>query len=107
MPRRRDFITKPNVAIMTLTAAHWQIKERVTNMQKMLDKKMKVGERIKYRGYEITFDYPPIPCRDIDYSFAIKDWDLDDPRIGTGSSVKDCKEQIDEQIAEHNEGKKQ
>jgi hypothetical protein len=61
---------------------------------------MKVGESIEYRGYYITFDFPPIPVNDIDYSFCIKDWDLDDPRCGTGSSIKDCKDHIDEQILE-------
>ena len=59
---------------------------------------MKVGETIEYRDYRITFDYPPIPVRTIDYSFAHKDYDLDDPRYGSAGSIQDCKDQIDEMI---------
>lgn len=74
---------------------------------------MKVGENVEYRGYNITFDYPPIPIRTIDYSFFHDDYDgapehlydgfSSDTRCGQGASVDDCKAQIDEQILESEE----
>lgn len=30
-----------------------------------------------YRGWSISFDYPPIPCRDFDWSAISPDYDCD------------------------------
>jgi hypothetical protein len=52
---------------------------------------------IKYRGYEIYYDPPPIPVRDHDYRFYHLDYDgPEDRRCGTGPNAADCKTQIDE-----------
>lgn len=54
-----------------------------------------------YRDYHIIFERPPIPAScGMDYSFQHKDFDLGDNRCGSGPSIQDCKDQIDEQIAE-------
>lgn len=58
---------------------------------------------VQYKNYSITFVRPPIPAScGMDYSFQHEDFDVDDNRCGSGPTVEDCKEQIDEQIAEGN-----
>jgi hypothetical protein len=52
---------------------------------------------ITYKGFTITHDPKPISSRAWDYDFAHKDYDgPGDIRCGNGSSVEDCKAQIDE-----------
>lgn len=64
---------------------------------------------MKYKNYTIHYDPPPIPTRSMDWHFYHDDYDgapqhlYDKPsdlRHGNGSSLDDCKKQIDEQIAE-------
>jgi hypothetical protein len=58
-----------------------------------------------YRGYQIYFDPPPIPTRNCDWHFVHDDYDgapnepdegPADHRCGSGSSIEDCKAQIDD-----------
>ena len=70
-------------------------------------------EPIRYRGYTISYDPPPIPMRSSDWAFVHDDYDGapinsesddgGDRRCGYGASVEDCKQQIDEQIEETGE----
>lgn len=70
-------------------------------------------EPIRYRGYTIHYDPPPIPLRSSDWAFVHDDYDgapihsesddCPDHRCGFGASVEDCKQQIDEQIEETGE----
>ena len=57
-------------------------------------------EPIKYNGFIITHWAKPIPDRSHDYDFVHEDYDgaedAQDNRHGSGSSVEDCKAQIDE-----------
>lgn len=55
-----------------------------------------------YKGYSITYWAKPIPTRSFDFDFCHEDYDgapdSGDRRCGSGMSVEDCKEQIDELI---------
>jgi hypothetical protein len=54
---------------------------------------------MKYRGYVIVNDPPPIPSRDHDWQFAHEDYDgPEDNRCGTAPSLEAAKAEIDEQI---------
>jgi hypothetical protein len=57
---------------------------------------------VKYRGYTISHWAKPIPATSFDYDFSHEDYDgapdSGDRRCGSGASVEDCKEQIDEII---------
>jgi hypothetical protein len=59
---------------------------------------------MRYRGYVIQHDPPPIPNRSHDWQFAHEDYDgapdSGDHRIGTAPSLEEAKAGIDEQIAE-------
>lgn len=61
-----------------------------------------------HRGWSISFDYPPIPCRDFDWSATSPDYDCDGDSEGfhqTGGYVVhgrtrgDVIEAIDEHLA--------
>lgn len=55
----------------------------------------------RYRGFTIEHDPKPIPTRAHDYSFVHEDYDgPEDKRIGTGSSVQDCRDAIDDMLWE-------
>jgi len=65
-----------------------------------------------YRGWTISFDYPPIPCRDFDWSATSPDFDADCDGTGfhccsghhlTAATLKDLLEAINECIAENEE----
>ena len=53
----------------------------------------------EYRGYEITYDPPPIPSRDCDWSYVHKDYDgtedANDNRAGHARSWDACLDEID------------
>lgn len=55
---------------------------------------------IKYKNYTISYWAKPIPDRSHDYDFMHDDFDgaddANDTRCGCGSSIDDCKRQIDE-----------
>ena len=60
---------------------------------------------IEYRDYIIEHDPPPIPDRRHDWNFAHKDYDgPGDPRIGTAASLEAAKSEIDELIADLEDG---
>jgi len=48
-----------------------------------------------YKGYNISYDCPPVPVNWMDYRFTMEgcEGELAD---GHGSSIEDCKAQIDE-----------
>lgn len=72
-----------------------------TNLTSEISITPKIGAEFTYRGYTITFNYPPIPIRNIDYGFQHDEFSGDtDDRCGEGPSVQNCMEQIDEQILE-------
>ncbi|MCP4169957.1 MAG: hypothetical protein GY758_04190 [Fuerstiella sp.] len=59
---------------------------------------------MKYRGYTITYDPPPIPIRAHDWQFAHDEYDgPEDTRIGYAKSLTDAMHEVDEQIAEDEE----
>lgn len=72
------------------------------------DGKMPPGyfDPIKYRGYTIYYDPPPIPgWRNVAWRFVHEDYDAEifsdgsvsaDPRAGDGASWQDCMDQIDQ-----------
>ena len=55
---------------------------------------------MRYKGYSILYDPPPIPLRNMGWQFYHDDYDgapdSNDGRSGSGASIADCKEQIDE-----------
>lgn len=52
-----------------------------------------------YRGFVISYDPKPIPIRMHDYNFVHEEYDgPEDKRIGTGASVQDCKDAIDDML---------
>lgn len=57
---------------------------------------------LKYRGYTITHDPPPIPYPSFAWQFVHEGYDGapdgGDIRCGSGASEDDCKAQIDELI---------
>lgn len=59
---------------------------------------------MKYRGYTITYNPPPIPVRSFDYEWVHDDYDGaddgNDRRCGHSESVEAAKAAIDEQIEE-------
>lgn len=59
---------------------------------------------IKYRGFTITYDPPPIPDRDMDWRFFHDDYDgapdAGDMRFGHGATAADCVRQIDEMLGD-------
>lgn len=61
-------------------------------------------KQIKYHEFIITYWAKPIPDRAHDYDFVHEDFDgaedSNDYRCGSGSSVDDCKQKIDE-LYEH------
>jgi hypothetical protein len=60
-----------------------------------------------YRGWEIHFEYPPIPVRDFDWQASHKDYDgapdANDNRLVHGSTLEAVKAEIDAWIEEHSE----
>lgn len=53
-----------------------------------------------YRGYSIVRNIKPVPDRRHDWDWCHEDYDgPGDPRCGTGESVSDCIEQINEREA--------
>lgn len=59
----------------------------------------KQPSKIIYRGYCITYERKPIPTSAHDWEFSHEDYDgPEDKRNGTGGSVADCQDQIDDQI---------
>lgn len=62
----------------------------------------KMGET--YRDFVIHYVNPPIPIRTMDWGFYHKSYDGEgDNRHGYGSSVEDCKAQIDDWHREQSE----
>ena len=59
-----------------------------------------MNEPIKYQGYTITYDPPPIPLRSFDWQFAHDGYDgapdSHDIRFGSGPTAEDCQSQIDD-----------
>lgn len=59
---------------------------------------------IRYRGYTIEYDPPPIGIRSCDWQFSADGYDgapdSNDIRCGTASSEQDAKNKIDEIIEE-------
>lgn len=59
---------------------------------------------IRYRGYTIEYDPPPIGIRSCDWQFCADGYDgapgSNDIRCGTASSEQDAKNKIDEIIEE-------
>lgn len=53
----------------------------------------------RYRGWMISFDYPPIPCRDFDWSATHPDYDgaedANDNRVVHGRTRDDVIAEID------------
>ena len=49
---------------------------------------------MKYRGYEITYNPPPLPTRSMDWEFVHEDFDGD--IVGNAASAEECKEEIDD-----------
>lgn len=64
------------------------------------DEIVKTGGKVEYKDFYITYWMKPIPMRDHDYEFAHDSYDgaedAHDNRYGSGSSLEDCKRQIDE-----------
>lgn len=65
-----------------------------------------------YKGWQISFDMPPIPCRDFDWSAVSPDYDvdcdLDGPFCCAGSQVhagtyEELLESIEDELAEFGE----
>ena len=55
-----------------------------------------------YGNYTIAYDPPPIPTRSHDYQFVHEDYDgPEDLRCGSGATVEDCKDLIDEIESEY------
>lgn len=54
-----------------------------------------------YRNFIITEDHPPIPTRAHDWNYRHEDYNgPEDQRWGTGSSLQDCKNAIDDMLWE-------
>ena len=52
---------------------------------------------MRYRGYTISYDPPPIPCRKFDWTFCHKDYDgPEDNRCGVAANISECFAEIDE-----------
>lgn len=61
-------------------------------------------EPMIYRGWPISFDYPPIPVRSFDYSATHPDFDgPEDGRYVQGASLAEIRAEIDAWIEEHDE----
>jgi hypothetical protein len=62
------------------------------------------GVPVRYKGYVITHDPPPVPHRGADWQFAHQDFDgapdSGDQRSGTAASLDDARRQIDEMEVE-------
>lgn len=58
-------------------------------------------EKIKHRGWTITFEYPPIPIRDFDY--IASDPNGDGCPVANGATIDACKEAIDQILLEREE----
>lgn len=60
--------------------------------------------KILYKNYHIEYNPKPIPDSRFDYDFWADGYDgsedSKDIRSGTGSSIEDCKNKIDEMIQE-------
>lgn len=60
---------------------------------------------VRYRGFIITYDPPPIPIRSCDWQFVAEGYDgapdSGDYRCGSAATEDDAMEQIDELIEEH------
>jgi hypothetical protein len=60
-----------------------------------------------YRGWSISFDYPPIPIRDFDWSANHPDYDCagdaDDSRLVRAPTLEGVKAEIDAWISENTE----
>jgi hypothetical protein len=55
------------------------------------------AEKIKYRGYVIVHDPPPIPNDSFDWRFWHQDYDgPEDGRYGYAASLEEAKRDIDE-----------
>lgn len=55
------------------------------------------GEPVRYRGYIIQFDPPPIPIRSMDWHYVHENYDgPEDSRHGHAASYQACKDEIDE-----------
>ena len=54
--------------------------------------------RFRYRQYTIYREPPPIPTRAHDWAYVHDDYDgPEDGRCGTGASLLDCLQQIEEE----------
>lgn len=65
------------------------------------ERKVIVGkDNLTYRGYQITYDPPPIGSRACDWQFSADGYDgavdSKDNRCGSGPTIENCIEQIDE-----------
>lgn len=64
----------------------------------------KIGEEIRYRGWRITYDPPPIPVRHFDWQFQHEGYDgapdSNDIRYGAAATLEEAKQEIDERIEE-------
>ena len=55
------------------------------------------GEIVRYRGWQIQFDPPPIPIRNMDWHYVHENYDgPGDPRYGHAESYQACLDAIDE-----------
>lgn len=64
-----------------------EIKQRVSNLETQLRVE---ATRDDYRGWQIFYNPPPIPCRDFDWSAAHPDYDgPDDGRQVWGRTIND------------------
>ena len=61
----------------------------------------------RYRGFSFDYWRKPIPTSAFDYDFVHEDYDgapdSGDNRCGSGHSIKDCKQQIDEILLDRDE----
>lgn len=51
---------------------------------------------VRYRGYLIRHDPPPIPTRAHDWQFSHEGWDLGDTRAGSAPTLEAARREIDE-----------
>ncbi len=62
---------------------------------------------IEYKNYKISYNPKPIPTSVFDWDWQADGFDgaidSQDDRAGTGSSVDDCKRQIDELLCTKND----
>lgn len=86
-------------AMLAYAASEPTHEERVAYEGKILALEITLKRMTNYRGWSISFDYPPIPCRGFDWSATHPDYDgaedANDGRIVRGHTREAVIAQID------------